>query len=579
MALPASDTFLQSTGSPQTLTAYSGNYSIVQGGFNVLSGAGYANGTGSSVVNLARWNADTFSSEQYAQVVFSTGNISNGIYIGPACRLQSGAATGYHFDSNGSSNFLVRTVAGSDTTLSTPSATFADGDVCRMKVEGVGATVTITIEKALAASPTSFSNVTTYNDTSGSRITTAGYGGFFMYSDSASGGVVAWEAGDLGGATAVSSRSKKPGMHPGTVPGRFGRNVRTRRDDTTRIAATSGVSATGAVGTLAPSVEVALTGVSATGSVGTVVASSGSSVELTGVSATGSVGTLGPVVSPALTGVEAAGDVGTLTSSSAVLQVGSRVRSGALNPGDKLFKLGRFARPRRNTATTPTITQSITGVAATGAVGDVGAVRATTLSGVEGVGVIGVLSASTRLPEGSRRRNRGFPVGKGPYDFGRFVTPRRNVNPAQTAVQSLTGVSSTASVGTVVPTRTVALTGVAATGQVGSVSASQAGVVSLTGVGGTASVGSVSVSIEIALTGVQATGQVGTASAVSGTVIELTGVQATGEVGDFAVHVARRLTGVSAVGSAGTMIGTTPGTWVPVNTEASAEGWTPIAPD
>lgn len=406
-------------------------------------------------------------------------------------------------------------------------------------------------------------------------------GGYAEVEDSATGThppqfFIEWTAG---AAPAVSSRFEKPGMHPGTVPGRFGRNVRTRRDTTARIAATSGVSATGAVGTLAPSVEVALTGVSATGSVGTVAASSGSSVALTGVSATGSVGTLGPVVSPALTGIEATGAVGTLSSSSVVLQVGSRVRSGALNPGDKLFKLGRFARPRRNTVTTQTITQAITGVSATGSVGNVGVARASTLSGVEGTGVLGTLDPNARLPEGSRRRNRGFPVGKGPYDFGRFATPRRNVNPAQTAVQSLTGVSSTASVGTVVPTRTVALTGVAATGQVGSVSASQAGVVSLTGVGGTASVGSVSVSIEIALTGVQATGQVGTVSAVSGTVIELTGVQATGEVGDFAVHVARRLTGVSAVGSAGTMIGTTPGTWVPVNTEASAEGWTPIAPD
>ena len=79
----------------------------------------------------------------------------------------------------------------------------------------------------------------------------------------------------------------------------------------------SGVSATGAVGTLAPTTSVAITGLSATGAVGTLIASSPSGVTLTGLSATGSVGTLTPSGAAyfvALTSVAATASLGSLTA-------------------------------------------------------------------------------------------------------------------------------------------------------------------------------------------------------------------------------------------------------------------------
>jgi hypothetical protein len=194
MALPASDTFLQTSGGTQALTTYSASWSLVQGTFNVGDNTGYVAGGSGGVTNIARWNADAFNANHRSDVVFSSANISNGIYIGPAVRCQSGAATAYHFDSNGSDNYLVRTVAGSDTILSQPAGSFADGDVCRLKVSGTGATVTLTVEKALAASPTSFSTFATFDDTDAARITTAGYAGVFIYGDTAGGGIVLWSA-------------------------------------------------------------------------------------------------------------------------------------------------------------------------------------------------------------------------------------------------------------------------------------------------------------------------------------------------------------------------------------------------
>lgn len=79
------------------------------------------------------------------------------------------------------------------------------------------------------------------------------------------------------------------------------------------VVALTGNTGTGAVGSLAPSVSIALTGVSATGDVGTLTPVSGVIVALTGVSGTGAVGTLAPSVSTAITGVQAVGTVGTLT--------------------------------------------------------------------------------------------------------------------------------------------------------------------------------------------------------------------------------------------------------------------------
>lgn len=96
------------------------------------------------------------------------------------------------------------------------------------------------------------------------------------------------------------------------------------------------------------------------------------------------------------------------------------------------------------------------------------------------------------------------------------------------------------------------ITGNAATGSPGSVGVG-ARTVALTGVQATGAVGTVAPSITIALTGVQATGQVGTEG--ESLTIALTGVEATGQVGTVSHGgISFALIGVEATGTAGNVI-------------------------
>ena len=84
--------------------------------------------------------------------------------------------------------------------------------------------------------------------------------------------------------------------------------------------AVTGVAATGAVGSVAPSLSVPLSGVAGTGEVGSVVPSL--AVPITGVAGTGSVGTVGPGTAVVASGVAASGEVGTVAPSLAVALTG-----------------------------------------------------------------------------------------------------------------------------------------------------------------------------------------------------------------------------------------------------------------
>jgi hypothetical protein len=64
MALPATDTFLQTTGSPQGLATYNASWTVSNGACNVPTNTGTVEGSVTEL-NLAYWNADTFSTEQY----------------------------------------------------------------------------------------------------------------------------------------------------------------------------------------------------------------------------------------------------------------------------------------------------------------------------------------------------------------------------------------------------------------------------------------------------------------------------------------------------------------------------------
>lgn len=204
MALPASDGFSQSSGSTQALATYSASWTVAEGSFNVPSGAN-AVAAGTLFYCSAYWNADTFSADQFSQVVITAALLSDGIsYGGPAVRHQSGAVTLYHAHTNGSSVYVGKSVAGTKSDLAGPiSQTFAAGDVFKMEVSGTGATVTLKLYRAPAATPTVFTQFGgDITDSAGDRITAAGAAGFFTYDQVASGNcrLANWQGGNLAGA-------------------------------------------------------------------------------------------------------------------------------------------------------------------------------------------------------------------------------------------------------------------------------------------------------------------------------------------------------------------------------------------
>jgi|TARA_A100000172_G_scaffold65094_1_gene44574 hypothetical protein len=120
-------------------------------------------------------------------------------------------------------------------------------------------------------------------------------------------------------------------------------------------------------------------------------------------------------------------------------------------------------------------------------------------------------------------------------------------------VMGLTGVSSTASVGspTIIGDITVTLTGQAATVSVGSIS--PADVMGLTGQSMNSNVGSLSPADVIGLTGVSTTISLGTSSTNSNPVVDLTGISATSSVGTIIPADVMGLTGISVTSSVGTI--------------------------
>lgn len=193
----AFDEFDNTTAGELGLAAYNADWTVMQGGFSVnTSDVCYST---SSSTCLARFSGETWASSHASQVVLSGGNET--LYEGVAVGLQTGAVSGYYIITNdGGYNELGRTNAGSDTALdaSTITQTWSPGDVMRAEISYPdGSTTRITIKRAAAASPTSFSTLLTYNDTSGSRLT-GGQPGLCGYGN-ANGvaGFTRWDGADL----------------------------------------------------------------------------------------------------------------------------------------------------------------------------------------------------------------------------------------------------------------------------------------------------------------------------------------------------------------------------------------------
>lgn len=200
MALPASDLFNNVSGSTQALATYSASWTIVQGSYNVTTADVCQAATGSTT-NYARWNADTPNAAQYSRVRIAA--VPGSDYPGVAVRVQSGSVAGYYFITDGAGyNELGRTVAGVDTILDTSiTQVFAVGDWLHLEVSDPDAsTVRLTMKRAAAATPTSFTTLGTVDDTNASRITAAGYLGIAQYYNGGTpGSIDRWEGGNTGG--------------------------------------------------------------------------------------------------------------------------------------------------------------------------------------------------------------------------------------------------------------------------------------------------------------------------------------------------------------------------------------------
>ena len=215
----------------------------------------------------------------------------------------------------------------------------------------------------------------------------------------------------------------------------------------------------------------------------------------------------GPV---GVTGLSATGGVGSVSINGDADAVVTGLQATA-SAGQVLFSIG----------------VNVTGVAATGGVG-------TAIPSLpENVSVTGV---SATMPMTATGAGGGFFGGVG-FAEESFATP------ADTALKVsfelgtgglVTGVAAAGDVGsvTVVGPANVSVTGVAATGGVGSVAVVAAGQVEVTGLAGTGGVGAVTVTegagINVAVGSVSAQGQVGVASATGAISVLVTGVAATG---------------------------------------------------
>jgi hypothetical protein len=200
----ASDSFNQNTGSGQAIATYSSNWAATLGGFTIPTGNISQFRSNTAGDNLARWTGTLPSGDQEAIVTVTASWVTAGWYAGPSIGLASGAADGYAWGAKVGSSpdyFVGKWTAGVEADLSTGSLSCVAGDRLKISKTVSGGTVTIKIWKALAASPTSFSQVGS-NITDASSAFTAGTYGIYGNNDAASGGFGGgpWDGNDLAGA-------------------------------------------------------------------------------------------------------------------------------------------------------------------------------------------------------------------------------------------------------------------------------------------------------------------------------------------------------------------------------------------
>lgn len=161
----------------------------------------------------------------------------------------------------------------------------------------------------------------------------------------------------------------------------------------TRVDDLTGVQATGQVGTVTASLSKALTGVGGSGDVGAVAPQS--SVSLNGVAGSGQAGSVGVSTTVGLTGVQATGGVGTVTPSFetivALTGVSGAGQIAAVAPASVVPLSGASGGGQVGTVI-PTTSKAVAGIQTTGAVGSTGVQRTVTLAGAQGLGEVGSVS-------------------------------------------------------------------------------------------------------------------------------------------------------------------------------------------
>jgi hypothetical protein len=179
MALPATDTF--TTGTDQSLTAYSANWTANSGAFAVTASTDTVRADGGGGEDMAHWNADTFDANQYAQVSITSVDSS---YIGVAVRCHASAATGYGLYAGVTESYLYKIVSGTWTQIGSAGGAWSNSDVLRLEVSGT----TLTPKR----NGSTYSTIGAQTDSSIS----SGYAGLSGYEVSGGTGDN-WEGGNL----------------------------------------------------------------------------------------------------------------------------------------------------------------------------------------------------------------------------------------------------------------------------------------------------------------------------------------------------------------------------------------------
>jgi hypothetical protein len=304
----------------------------------------------------------------------------------------------------------------------------------------------------------------------------------------------------------------------------------------TFVSATNGTPSSGSTSAIAPSVSgtagQGLIAAMATGDPTTMTTPSGMAAGTAGLQNTNTCRTFFETLS-------ATGATGTRTST-----LGTSRSNGSIS----ILLNGATAGGTDDTA-------NPTGVAGTGAAGTLSASGAanTSLTGVAGTGAVGTLTASIAVTAAVTGVSATGAAGTVTEAHGSSVT--------------LSGVAGTGATSALAPPVhfTIEIIGVSATGSAGTVSQTHTGTVALTGVSGSGLVGSLSVSasgsVNVSLSGVEATGGIGSLTAAGAATANLTGVEGTGAIGTLLAlgSAVASATGVSATGAVGTITTETDG--------------------